>query len=183
MNMHKWYVIQVFSGQEKKVKKALEDNRESKGVVEYISEVIIPSENIAEVKKGKQKISEKRFWPGYIFIKMNLNDDSWMYIKNIPGVIEFLGGSEPMPVPQSEIDPILVDIEKRKQGVVHKHNVRIGDKVKIVDGVFFNFNGIVQEVFYEKGRLSVLVSIFGRQNRVDDLEFWQVEQISQDTEI
>ncbi len=181
--MHEWYVIQVFSGQEKKVKKALVENREAKGMVEAVSEILIPAENVAEVKRGEQRVSEKRFWPGYIFINMELTDDSWMYVKNTQGVIEFLGGDKPMPVPQHEIDPILSDMEKRKQGVVHKHNVQVGDKVRIVDGVFFNFTGIVQEVFYEKGRLSVLVSIFGRKNRVDDLEFWQVEQISQEMEI
>jgi transcription termination/antitermination protein NusG len=180
--MHKWYVIQVISSQEKRVKKFLEENRGSKGMVELVSEVLVPTENVAEVKRGEQKVSEKRMWPGYILVKMELTDDSWMYVKDTNGVIDFLGGEKPMPLPQHEIDTILAEIEAKKAGVVHKHNIQIGDKVKITDGVFVNFIGTVQEVFHEKGRLSVLVSIFGRDTRVDDLEFWQVEQVPQEAE-
>jgi transcriptional antiterminator NusG len=178
--MHKWYVIQVISSQEKRVKKTLEENRESKGMAELVSEVLVPTENVAEVKRGEQRVSEKRMWPGYILVKMEFTDDSWMYVKNTNGVIDFLGGEKPMPLPQHEIDVILADIESKKAGVVHKHNIQVGDKVKIVDGVFVNFIGAVQEVFHDKGRLSVVVSIFGRDTRVDDLEFWQVEQVPQD---
>ncbi len=180
--MHKWYVVQVISSQEKKVKKTLEENRDSKGMAEFIEEVLVPSENVAEVKKGEQRVSEKRLWPGYILIKMNLTDDSWMYVKETNGVIAFLGGEKPLSLPQKEIDNILAELEEKKRGVVQKHNIQIGDKVKITDGVFVNFIGTVMEVFHDKGRLSVLVSIFGRETRVDDLEFWQVEQIPQEAE-
>lgn len=175
--MHKWYVIQVISSQEKRVKKTLEENRESKGMMELVSEVLVPTENVAEVKRGEQKVSEKRMWPGYILVKMELTDDSWMYVKDTNGVIDFLGGEKPMPLPQHEVDSILDELESKKAGVVQKHNIQVGDKVKITDGVFVNFIGIVQDVFHDKGRLSVLVSIFGRDTRVDDLEFWQVEQV------
>lgn len=181
--MHKWYVIQVISGQEKKVKKALEDNRESKGMSDLVEEILVPTENIAEVKKGQQKISEKKMWPGYILVKIMLTDDSWMYVKNTNGVLDFLGGEKPTPLLQSEVDAILNDLEEKKKGVVQKHNIAIGDKVKINDGVFVNFIGTVIEVFHEKGRLSVMVSIFGRETRVDDLEFWQVEQAPAETEV
>lgn len=180
--MHKWYVIQVISSQEKKVKKTLEENRESKGMAELIEEILVPSENVAEVKKGEQKVSEKRLWPGYILIKMNLTDDSWMYVKETNGVIAFLGGEKPLPLPQKEVDNILAELEDKKKGVVQKHDIQIGDKVKITDGVFVNFVGTVMEVFHDKGRLSVLVSIFGRETRVDDLEFWQVEEAPQEAE-
>lgn len=180
--MHKWYVVQVISSQEKKVKKTLEENRDSKGMAELIEEVLVPSENVAEVKKGEQKVSEKRLWPGYILIKMNLTDDSWMYVKETNGVIAFLGGEKPLPLPQKEVDNILAELEDKKRGIVQKHNIQIGDKVKITDGVFVNFIGTVMEVFHDKGRLSVLVSIFGRETRVDDLEFWQVEQVPQEAE-
>lgn len=180
--MHKWYVVQVISSQEKKVKKTLEENRDSKGMAEFIEEVLVPSENVAEVKKGEQRVSEKRLWPGYILIKMNLTDDSWMYVKETNGVIAFLGGEKPLSLPQKEIDNILAELEEKKRGVVQKHNIQIGDKVKITDGVFVNFIGTVMEVFHDKGRLSVLVSIFGRETRVDDLEFWQVEQVPQEAE-
>ncbi len=181
--MHKWYVIQVISSQEKKVKKALEDNRESQGMVELVDEILVPTENVAEVKKGQQKVSEKKLWPGYILVKMNLTDDSWMYVKNTNGVIEFLGGAKPEAISQTEVDVILQDLEEKKKGITQKHNIVPGDKVKIVDGVFINFIGIVTDVFHDKGRLSVLVSIFGRETRVDDLEFWQVEQVPADTDL
>ncbi len=113
---------------------------------------------------------------------MNLTDDSWMYVRNTNGVIGFLGGEKPTPLAQSEVDEILQDLEEKKKGVVQKHNIASGDKVKITDGVFVNFIGTVTEVFHDKGRLSVMVSIFGRETRVDDLEFWQVEQVPAETE-
>jgi len=181
--MHKWYVVQVISGQEKKVKKAIEENRESKGMAELIDSVLVPVENIAEVKRGQQRVSEKKLWPGYILVKLNLTDDCWMYVRNTNGVLGFLGGEKPTPLAQVEVDEIMRDLEEKKKGVVQKHNITSGDKVKITDGVFVNFIGTVQEVFHDKGRLSVLVSIFGRETRVDDLEFWQVEQVSAESEV
>lgn len=181
--MFKWYVVQVISSQEKRVKKTLEENRESKGMLDLVEEVLVPTENVAEVKRGEQRISEKRMWPGYLLVKMNLTDDSWMYVKNTTGVIDFLGGEKPSPLSEREVDEILKDLEEKKKGVVQKHNIQVGDKVKITDGVFVNFIGTVIEVFHDKGRLSAMVSIFGRETRVDDLEFWQVEQVPAGTEI
>jgi transcriptional antiterminator NusG len=181
--MHKWYVVQVVSGQEKRVKKTIEENRESKGMNELIDSVLVPTENVSEVKRGQQRISEKKLWPGYILVKMNLTDDSWMYVRNSNGVLGFLGGEKPSPLAQGEVDEMLRDLEEKKKGIVQKHNIMSGGKVKITDGVFVNFIGTVQEVFHEKGRLSVLVSIFGRETRVDDLEFWQVEQVPSETEV
>ncbi|MBI2743496.1 MAG: transcription termination/antitermination protein NusG [Chlamydiales bacterium] len=181
--MHKWYVVQVVSGQEKRVKKALEENRESKGMAELVEEVLVPTENVSEVKGGQQKVSEKKLWPGYILVKLNLTDDSWMYVKNTNGVLEFLGGEKPSPLAQHEVDQILQELEEKKKGVVSKHNIAPGDKVKITDGVFVNFIGVVSEIFLDKGRLSVMVSIFGRETRVDDLEFWQVELVPAETEV
>ena len=175
--MHKWYVVQVVSGQEKKVKKAIEENRDSKGMSELVDSVLVPSENVSEVKRGQQRISEKKLWPGYILVKMILTDDSWMYVRNSNGVLGFLGGEKPSPLAQGEIDALLYDLEEKKKGIVQKHNIAPGEKVKITDGVFINFIGTVQEVFHDKGRLSVQVSIFGRETRVDDLEFWQVELV------
>lgn len=178
----KWYVIQVFTAQEKKVKKALEEFRESSGLADQIEEILLPTENVMEVKKGEPKISEKRIWPGYVLIKMVLNDDTWQYIKNTPGVIDFLGGEKPTPLTDQEINSILHDLAEKKEGVTQKHKIQVGDRVKISDGVFVNFIGTVSEVFHEKGRLSVLVSIFGRDTRVDDLEFWQVEEVGPEVE-
>jgi transcriptional antiterminator NusG len=181
--MHKWYVVQVISSQEKRVKKALEDNRELLGMNELVEEILVPTENVAEVKKGQQKVSEKKLWPGYILVKINLTDDSWMYVKNTNGVIDFLGGAKPTPLDQREVDLILNELEEKKKEIVQKHNIVAGDKVKITDGVFVNFIGKVIEVFHDKGRLNVVVSIFGRETRVDDLEFWQVELVPAETEV
>lgn len=176
--MYKWYVVQVFTSQEKKVKKNLEEFRNSSGVADLIQEVLIPTENVMEVKKGEQKISERRIWPGYLFVKMRLTEETWHYIKNTPGVIDFLGGEHPNPLADEEVEQILKDLIAKKSGVTQKHKFGVGDRVKINDGVFVNFTGKVSEVFHDKGRLSVMVSIFGRETRVDDLEFWQVEELS-----
>ncbi len=117
---------------------------------------------------------------GISSVKMEFTDESWEYVKNVPGVIDFLGGEKPAPLTDKEINKILQELEDSKKGVVQKHKVDVGDRVKITDGVFVNFIGTVTEVNHEKGRLSVMVSIFGRDTRVDDLEFWQVEQMTAD---
>jgi transcription termination/antitermination protein NusG len=181
--MHKWYVVQVFSTHEKKVKKALEEQSDLKGMTDLIEMVLLPIENVSEVKKGQQHVVEKRLWPGYLLIKMSLTDESWMYVKNTPGVIDFLGGDKPTALSDAEVDEILRDLEEKKEKVTQKHKFEVGDRVKITDGVFVNFTGTVTEVFRDKGRLSVLVSIFGRETRVDDLEFLQVEEITENEEV
>ena len=180
--MHKWYVVQVVPTHEKKIKKSIEEQRELKGVAEFIDRVLLPTENVSEVKDGRQKIVEKRLWPGYLLVLMELTDDSWAYVKQTAGVLEFLGGATPTPLTQKEVDEILRDLEEKKEKVTQKHKFAVGDAVKIVEGVFVNFVGTVTEVFHDKGRLSVLVSIFGRDTRVDDLEFSQVEEISEENE-
>jgi transcription termination/antitermination protein NusG len=178
--MQKWYVVQVMSTHEKKVKKALEENRDLKGIGEAIEEVVLPTENVSEVKNGQQKIVEKRLWPGYLLVKMNLSDEVWHYVKSTAGVIDFLGGDKPTALSEEEVQEILRDLEDKKQKITQRHKFEVGDRVKITDGVFVNFVGTVTEVFHDKGRLSVLVSIFGRDTRVDDLEFMQVEEISEE---
>ncbi len=178
----KWYVLQVYSAQEKKVKQAIEDHKDFKEFDEFLEQVLLPIENVSEVKGGQQKVVEKRLWPGYLMIKMNLTDEAWLYVKKTPGVIDFLGGDKPTALSDREIEEILRDLQDKKQKVIQKHKFEVGDRVKIVDGVFVNFMGTVQEVFHDKGRLSVLVSIFGRETRVDDLEFIQVEEITDDAE-
>lgn len=180
--MHKWFVVQVLSTHEKKVKKALEEHLELKGMTDQIEQILLPTENVSEVKKGQQHIVEKRLWPGYLLIKMNLDDESWQYVKNTNGVIDFLGGDKPTPLTDAEVNEILRDLEDKKRKVTQKHKFEVGDRVKIIDGVFVNFIGTVTDVFHDKGRLSVLVSIFGRDTRVDDLEFSQVEEITEESE-
>jgi len=176
MEEYQWYVIQVMSGQEKKVERRIQDNSFIAKMTEYIEEILIPSENVAEVKRGEQKVSEKRLWPGYVLIKMMLTDDSWQYIKGINGVIDFMGGGKPIPLSKEEVEGILLDLQLRKGEIVHKNKLQVGDHVKIIDGVFINFTGTIHEVNHEKGRLNVTVSIFGRNTCVEDLEFWQVEE-------
>lgn len=180
--MHNWYVVQVLSTHEKKVKKAIEEQSGLKGVSDLIDRVLLPTENVSEVKNGQQKIVEKRLWPGYLLVKMTLTDDSWLYVKNTAGVIDFLGGEKPTALSEHEVEEILRDLEDKKQKVTQKHKFNVGDRVKITDGVFVNFIGTVTNVFHDKGRLSVQVSIFGRETRVDDLEFTQVEEITEETE-
>ena len=180
--MHKWYVVQVVSGQERKVKKSLEEHRQMKGMEERIQEVLVPTENVSEVVRGEQKISEKKLWPGYILVKMDMSDEAWGYVKHTNGVLDFLGGEKPAALTDQEVKDILSDLADKQKKVVQKHKIDVGDKVKITDGVFVNFTGSVTEVFHEKGRLSVMVSIFGRDTRVDDLEFWQVEQVNEEDE-
>lgn len=182
MKMHKWYVVQVLSSQEKKARKALEENRQAHGMLECIDRVVLPTENVSEVKRGQQRIVEKRLWPGYLLIKMELNEQSWMYVKNTTGVVDFLGGENPNELSDAEVDELLKEMEDRRTKVSQKHKFEVGDKVKITDGVFVNFVGTVVEIFQDKGRLSVLVSIFGRDTRVDDLEFWQVEEAIEEAE-
>lgn len=180
--MHQWYVVQTLSTQEKKVKKAIEDQKDIKGMTDLIHDVLLPVENVSEVKKGQQKVIEKRMWPGYLLVNMVLNDESWSYISNTQGVIGFLGGDKPTPLTAREVEEILKDIDDKKRKVVQKHQFEVGDLVKIVDGVFINFVGTVTDVQHDKGRLSVLVSIFGRDTQVDDLEFSQVEEATEENE-
>lgn len=178
----KWYVLQVMSAQEKKTKKALEDSKDPKGAHECIQEVLLPTENVAEVKQGKQTVTEKRLWPGYLLVKMDLTDASWSFVKQTTGVIDFLGGGSPTALSEAEVREILNDLKRKKETVTQKHKFQAGDRVRITDGVFVNFAGNVIDVFHDKGRLSVMVSIFGRDTRVDDLEFWQVEEVTEESE-
>jgi transcription termination/antitermination protein NusG len=178
--MHKWYVVQVMSSHEKKVKKTLEENRDARNLPNMIEEIVLPVENVSEVKQGQTRIVEKRLWPGYLLIKMNLDEQAWQYIKNTAGVIDFLGGGTPTALSDKEVEEILRDLADKQQKVTQRHKFEVGDRVKIIDGVFINFIGTVIEVFHDKGRLSVMVSIFGRDTRVDDLEFTQVEEITEE---
>lgn len=181
--MHRWYVVQVLSGHEKKVKKALDEMREREGVQDLIEEILLPTENVSEMKGGERKVTERRIWPGYLLLKMTLDDKSWGFVKNTNGVIDFLGGGSPTALSDAEVNEILEDLKSKKETVTAKHQLNVGDQVKITDGVFVNFVGTVTDVFHEKGRLSALVSIFGRDTQVDDLEFWQVEKVTEENNV
>jgi len=175
-----WYVLQVFSGREKKVKKSIQENAVKNGLKDHIKEVYIPVENIVEVKNGKKVVKEKILWPGYVLIKMDVTDEVWHMIKRENGVLDFLGGGVPTPLSDKEVEDLVKNLTAEEGDVVQKYNIDCGDVVKITEGVFINLTGTVSEIFQDKGKLSVLVSIFGRDTKVDDLEVWQVEKITND---
>ena len=177
-----WYVLQVLSGQEKKTKLAVEEQAKQHKVETFIEEVLLPTENVSEVKQGEQKVVEKKLWPGYLLIKMELNDDSLQYVKGVNGVVGFLGGATPTSLTDREVDEILKDLHEKKETITQKHQFQIGDTVKIIEGPFVNFMGTITELQHEKGRLNVMVSIFGRDTCVKDLEFSHVEEVDEDFE-
>lgn len=182
--MKQWFVLQVLSGQEKKAYKTLQEQIDQNGIRDLVEEILLPTENVSEVKNGQNRIVEKKLWPGYLLIKMTLTDETWTVVKHTNGVVGFLGGSErPTPLSDKEVEEILNDLKAKKDKIVQKYQFEVGNTVKIIDGVFENFLGTVNEVNPEKGRLSVTVSIFGRDTRVDDLKFSQVEEVSEDAEI
>ncbi len=173
---HFWYVVHVYSGFETKVADSIREQAQKKGLEDAIGEILVPIEEVVEVKKGERVTSERKFFPGYVLVSMELTDEVWHLIKNTPKVTGFLGGrGRPSPVRQSEVDKILQQV---KEGVDHpKHRVtfEIGETVRVCDGPFNSFSGLVEEVDEEKARLKVSVSIFGRATPVE-LEFTQVEK-------
>jgi transcriptional antiterminator NusG len=171
---HKWYVVHTYSGYENKVKAALEDRVKSFGKEEYFSEILIPSEKVVELVKGEKRTSTRKFFPGYIFVKMELNDETWHIVKNTPKVTGFIGSrTEPTPISDSEVEEIVQQINEGVLKPKPKFVLEKGDSVRVIDGPFLNFNGIVDEVRPEKGKVRVLVSIFGRPTPVE-LDFVQV---------
>ncbi len=171
---HKWYVVHTYSGYENKVKAALEDRIKSFGKEEYFSEILIPSEKVVELVKGERRTSTRKFFPGYIFVKMELNDETWHIVKNTPKVTGFIGSrTEPTPISDGEVEEIIQQINEGVLKPKPKFVFEKGDSVRVIDGPFLNFNGVVDEVRPEKGKVRVLVSIFGRPTPVE-LDFVQV---------
>jgi transcriptional antiterminator NusG len=175
--MKHWYVVHTQTGSEDKVKSLLEHRIASQGMSETISRIIIPTEQVSEVRSGKKRISQRKFFPGYLLVEMDLNEQTYLFIKTVPGVSGFIGlGKKPMPLPQSEVDSIL----KRTQDTQAKPSPKVifekGEQVRVNEGPFVNFNGTIDEVHPEKGKLKVNISIFGRSTPVE-LEYWQVEKI------
>lgn len=171
-----WYVVQVMSGWEQKVKNLIEKRVHSEGMQELVQRVLIPEENIAEVKAGKKRITKRKFFPGYILVEMNITDESFYFITQINGVIRFAGEKNPIPLPEDEIQGILDQIEGKKEKVKPKVEFEKGESVKVTDGPFVNFNGVIDEVNPDKGKLKVMIFIFGRATPAE-LEYWQVEKI------
>ncbi|MBU4319885.1 MAG: transcription termination/antitermination protein NusG [Thermodesulfovibrionales bacterium] len=169
-----WYVVHTYSGSEEKVKQAIEDKADKKNLRDKISQVLVPTERIIELKGGGKKESDKKFYPGYILIEMELDDESWHLVRKTPRVTGFVGGSNPVALSQEEVDVILQQMEKGHAPQV-KTQYQKNETVRITDGPFSNFVGYIEDVDMDHGRLKVMVSIFGRQTPVE-LNFFQVER-------
>ena len=169
-----WYVVHTYSGFEEKVKLSIEEKTEKKGLNEQITRILIPTERVIELKGGKKRESDKKFYPGYILVEMELNDETWHLIRSTPRVTGFVGGTKPVALSEEEISVILQQIEKGPVPQV-KTQFQKGDSIRIIDGPFTNFVGSVEDVDMDHGRLNVMVSIFGRQTPVE-LNFFQVER-------
>ncbi|KIE05460.1 Transcription termination/antitermination protein NusG [Candidatus Jidaibacter acanthamoeba] len=172
----RWYIINTLSGYEQKVAKAIRETAEQKGVLPSFEDIIVPVENVTELRRGTKVTSARKIFPGYILVKMVLNDLTWNIVKNTPRVAGLLGGSKPLPVPEVEVNRVLKQVE---EGAVTKEievMYDINETVKIIDGPFETFAGVIEEVDSEKKRIKVLVSIFGRSTPVE-LEFGQVEKL------
>lgn len=177
-----WFVLHTLSGQEQKVKDNMERRIEIDEMEDLIEDILIPTEKVSEVKRGKKTTTTRKFFPGYVLIRMKLYDDAknvvdktWYFTQETPGIIGFVGGERPAPLRADEVDTILGQIEEKKQKVSPKVAFKSGETVKITDGPFLNFNGTIEEVDPERGRLKVAVSIFGRSAPVE-VEYWQVEK-------
>lgn len=172
----KWYVVHTYSGYENKVKLALEERIRSLGKEDLFGEVLIPSETVLEMKRGVKTTSTRKFYPGYILINMVLNDDAWHIVKSTPKVTGFVGGgARPAPVPPEEVIKITQQMEEGAQRPKPKVRFEKGESIRVVDGPFNNFNGIVEEAREDKGKLKVMISVFGRATPVE-LDFIQVEK-------
>jgi len=173
----KWYVIHTQTGYEDKVKASIESGAKAKNFCELISQVMVPTEKVSEVKKGKKRISTRKFFPGYVLVEMELTDETWYLIKNTPGVSGFIGSDRrPVPLQEDEVNTILKQTEIAKEKPTPKVLFEKGEGVRVLDGPFINFNGTIEEVNPVKGKIKVTISIFGRATPVE-LEYWQVEKV------
>lgn len=177
-----WFVIHTLSGQEQKVKDSIEKRMKSEEMTDCIKEVLVPMERVAEVRSGKKTITSRKLYPGYVFIDMVLLDEGkrviekpWYFIRDTQGIIGFVGGERPTPTPRDEIESIKAQMSDSEERERPKVTFEVGETVKINDGPFLNFSGVIEEIEPERGKLKVTVNIFGRNTPVE-LEYWQVEK-------
>lgn len=172
-----WYIVHTYSGFENKVKSALEERIKSQGKDSLFGQVLVPTEKVIELVKGQRRASSRKFYPGYILVQMELNDDTWHLVRDTPKVTGFIGNQErPIPLSDEEAEAIIQQMQEGAEKPRPKFRFEKGDEVRVVDGPFANFNGVVDEVIPEKGKVRVLVSIFGRSTPVE-LDFVQVNRI------
>jgi len=171
-----WYVVQVYSNFEDKVEGMLRENIERAGLADQFGEIMVPREEVVELKEGQKVTSQRKFFPGYILVEMEMNDETWHVVKDTRQVSGFLGSAnKPRPMPKHEVDALVRQIEEGIERPKPKVMFDVGDAVRVMDGPFASFNGVVEEVMAEKSKLKVSVSIFGRPTPVE-LEFIQVEK-------
>jgi transcriptional antiterminator NusG len=172
-----WYVIHTQTGYEDRVRTLLEGKIKAGLAKDAIAQVMVPIEQVSEIKGGKKRISQRKFFPGYILIEMELTDESWYLIKSIPGVTGFVGaGARPLPLKEEEVNSILKQAQDAKEKPTPKVVFEKGEAVRVTDGPFTNFNGTIEEANLAKGKIKVMISIFGRATPVE-LETWQVEKV------
>jgi transcriptional antiterminator NusG len=173
----RWYVVHAYSGYEKRVMAGLQEAIERNGVEDLFGDILVPTEEVVEIRDGKKRKSERKFYPGYVLVNMVMNDETWHLVKSTPRVLGFIGGTadKPAPITQREADEILQRVESGVDKPRPKTVFEPGEMVRVTDGPFADFNGVVEEVNYEKSRLQVAVLIFGRSTPVE-LEFGQVEK-------
>jgi transcriptional antiterminator NusG len=171
----KWYGVHTYSGFENKVRLNLFERIKNEGMEDYFENILIPSETVVELKKGEKKTSSRKFFPGYILVKMELTDDTWHIVKETSKVTGFVGGNTPFPIPDEEVSKITRRMEEGAEKPRPKVLFEVGETVRVVDGPFLNFSGVVEDVKPDKGKLRVTVTIFGRATPVE-LEFMQVEK-------